>query len=138
MNRIALLVFLLLPLTLSVLAGSNVVDPEKRNITLSEAAHLYRRGYLFVDARSSEDYSDGHIRKAFSLSVNDFDKRIKEFKKCYADTVSMVVYCSGTECSDSHDLCEKLYRSGYFNIRVFVDGFPAWQAAGFPVDTTSK
>ncbi|MBL8029289.1 MAG: rhodanese-like domain-containing protein [Fibrobacteres bacterium] len=138
MSRLLLLLMLSTAALFSVYAGAPIIDPEKRDITLTEAAHFYKEGCLFVDARASEDFADGHIRKAYSLSVNDFEKRINDFRKAYSDTINMIVYCSGRECSDSHDLAEKLYRSGYFNIRLFVDGFPAWKAAGFPVDTASN
>ena len=115
-----------------------VPDEKGRDIGLSEAVTLHKQKILFVDARSEDDFKEGHIKGAVSLSVQTFDDKIEKFRKCYPDTIPLVLYCSGRECSDSHDLADMFYRKGYFNIRIFVDGYPAWEAAGLPVDTLIK
>jgi rhodanese-related sulfurtransferase len=106
------------------------------DIELRQAVELHKNGnVLFVDARLSEDYVEGHIKGAVSLPVNDFNSHISLFRKEYPDSMTIVTYCSGRECSDSHDLAELLARFGYFRTFVFLDGYPAWKEAGLPVAT---
>jgi rhodanese-related sulfurtransferase len=103
-------------------------------IEIGEAATLYNQGILFVDARSAADYAKGHIKGARSLPVEIFYEKIKAFKEEYPDTMAILTYCSGRECTDSHDLAENLIQSGYTNVRTFIDGYPLWESQGLPVE----
>ena len=89
---------------------------------------------VFVDARSEENYKEGHIKGAVSLPVDQFRKRIERFKAVYPFSTFIVTYCSGRECDDSHQLAQDLFREGYANISVFIDGYPAWKREGFPIE----
>lgn len=113
---------------------SDTLISKKLEIELPEAQTLFKQGVLFVDARSEEDYKAGHIRGAVSLSVERFFDEIKKFQERYPDSTPLVTYCSGRECSDSHDLAENLMNAGYTDIRIFIDGYPVWEAQGLPVD----
>jgi len=105
-----------------------------REIDLMQARPLFEQGVLFVDARTRDDYDKGHIKGAASLPVEEFWDRIADFQKTYADTLLLITYCSGRECSDSHDLATNLEQVGYKNIKVYIDGFPAWDGAQLPVE----
>jgi rhodanese-related sulfurtransferase len=107
---------------------------KKAEIETNEAIALYGQGVLFVDARSKEDFAQGHIKDAVSLSAENFEELIGPFSKQYPETAAIVAYCSGRECSDSHDLAESLMNAGYSNVRIFIDGYPAWEARGLPVE----
>jgi rhodanese-related sulfurtransferase len=110
---------------------------KEREINLSEAVKLHKQNVAFVDARPIEVFYEGHIKRAVSLSTQNFDSSIVKFKLTYPDSLPLVIYCGGIECSDSHDLADLLYRNGYFNIRIFIDGYPAWEAANMPIETSS-
>ena len=106
---------------------------EIRNV--EEARGLYDSGkYLFVDARSREDYEAGHIPGAASLPVGEFDDYIAAFQERYPRDASIITYCSGRTCEDSHHLAEYLLEFGYGNVIVFIDGFPGWEADGHPLE----
>jgi rhodanese-related sulfurtransferase len=113
--------------------------PDKAWVEISadDAVALYaRRNVLFLDARRSSVYRDGHIPGARSISVweADADEKVKAL---YAEgrdqSAPIVVYCSGGDCEDSHMLGEKLYFVGFDNVLVYKDGFPDWEKRGLPV-----
>jgi rhodanese-related sulfurtransferase len=106
-------------------------DLEIRDIV--EAKEIYDRGVaLFVDARTKDDYDDGHIKGAISLPVGQFDLLIDEFLENYPADTAIVTYCSGKECDDSHKLAQFLLEMGYTTVRVFIDGYPGWVSEGYP------
>lgn len=89
---------------------------------------------LFVDARSQDDYERGHIVGAVSLPLGQFDEKIESFLSKHALDQPMVTYCSGRTCEDSHNLARLLLEAGFTDIRVFIDGFPGWEAEGHPIE----
>ncbi len=103
--------------------------------TVARAGEIFDKGdVLFVDARSQDNYEDGHIPGAISLPVGQFDERIESFLNRYSSDQPVVTYCSGRTCEDSHDLAQFLSDAGFTNVRIFIDGFPGWKAEGYPVE----
>ena len=103
--------------------------------TVDEARQLFDSGaYVFVDARSPEDYEEGHIQGALSLPVGQSEERVAAFLEHYPPEASIITYCSGRTCQDSHHLAEFLLEFGYDNVTVFIDGFPGWEAEGHPIE----
>jgi rhodanese-related sulfurtransferase len=117
-------------------AGKNQVFMDELEIDdVTHAKTLFDTGQvLFVDARSLEDFNDGHIKGAVSLPVGQYDGRIDAFSKLYNLDRPIVTYCSGRTCEDSHHLAQLLMERGYLNISVMIDGFPGWEAEGYPVE----
>lgn len=89
---------------------------------------------LFVDARSNDDYNEGHIKGAISLPVGEFDERVGNLLDDYSPDQSIITYCSGRTCEDSHRLAQMLIDLGYENVSIMVDGFPGWKENGYPVE----
>ena len=103
--------------------------------TVARAREIFDKGdVLFVDARSQDNYEDGHIPGAISLPVGRFDDRIESFLNRYSSDLPVATYCSGRTCEDSHDLAQFLSDAGFTNVRIFIDGFPGWKAEGYPVE----
>jgi rhodanese-related sulfurtransferase len=116
-------------------AKNNIVSDGIEIGTIDQARELYDSGeYIFVDARSPEDYEEGHIKGAVSLPVGQFEEKIAAFMEHYPPEVSIVTYCSGRTCEDSHHLAEFLLEFGYDKVNVFIDGFPGWEAEGHPIE----
>lgn len=105
-------------------------------ITGEVALRLHRAGAIFIDARRTSVYEQGHIRNAISIPVweYDADNRVSALpaKRIKPDAV-IVVYCSGGSCEDASRLAVKLAQAGFFNVYVDKDGFPAWQSKGWPI-----
>ena len=89
---------------------------------------------VFVDARSIENFKNGHIKGAVSLPLGQFDNLVKAFKKKYPTDTFIVTYCSGRTCDDSHKLEQLLFDHGYVNVSIFIDGYHGWKAEGYPIE----
>jgi rhodanese-related sulfurtransferase len=99
------------------------------------AKQIYDSGdVLFVDARTRENFDEGHISAAVSLPVGQFDELIDSFLDQHDIEQPVVTYCSGRTCEDSHNLAQLLMDFGYNDVKVFIDGFPGWEAKGYPVE----
>jgi len=114
--------------------------PGKAAVEISSEAveRLHDRKALFLDARRSSVYAEGHIPGARSLPVweSDIDTRVKAlFEEGLDQRAPVVIYCSGGNCEDSHMLAEKLYMVGFDNVLIYKDGFPDWQKRRHPVAT---
>lgn len=109
-----------------------------KEVSTDEAEGFFRSGTLFLDARRTAEYRQGHIRNARSVPVWEagLDDKIKAlFQELPDQTIPIVVYCNGGECEDSHELAQKLYLAGFDGVRVYRDGFPDWSKRKLPVST---
>jgi rhodanese-related sulfurtransferase len=106
------------------------------DISSEVALRLHGAGALFIDARRSSVYEQGHIANAINVPVweHDADGRVSglQAKETKPDAV-IVVYCSGGACEDSAMLALKLAQAGFYNIYLYKDGFSVWQSKGWPV-----
>ena len=113
-----------------------VNDLEINDVSL--AKKMYDSGnFIFVDARYNEDYEEGHIRGAVSFPVGQFDEKIGAFLEKYSPEEAIVTYCSGRTCEDSHRLAQLFSDFGYTNINIFIDGYPGWEAKGYPIEKSN-
>jgi rhodanese-related sulfurtransferase len=119
----------------SAVGKNDVVMDELEIGDITHAKALYDTGHvLFVDARSAEDFNDGHVKGAVSLPVGQYDEQIDGFLERYDLDLPILTYCSGRTCQDSHHLAQLLMARGYMNISVMIDGFPGWETNGYPID----
>ncbi len=124
--------------------SAGVVTAKSRNDVILEdleiddiksAIKIYNtQKVTFVDARSSEDYEEGHIKGALSLPVNRFHERIDAFKDQTSFSEAFITYCSGRTCTDSHKLAQLLIQEGFENVAVFIDGYLGWKDEGGAVE----
>lgn len=120
--------------------------PDKASVDISgeEASWLHAKGVLFLDARRTSVYEDGHIAGARSFSVweSDVDDKVMklfdERGEPEQQLQPIVLYCSGGACEDSHMLAQKLWGLQFNNVLVYKDGFPDWQKRGGAVRTGEK
>lgn len=96
--------------------------------------HYDRGDVVFVDARSIEAFAAGHIPGAVSMPAGKAIGMLETFLEKHPFETHIVTYCSGRECDDSHRLAELLTDFGYKTVQVFVDGLPAWEEKGYPVE----
>ncbi len=115
-------------------AKDDVVDHELE-IDIIRAREIYLNGKsVFVDARTRELYEEGHIKNAVSLPLYEFDGLFEEFMNKYPDSLTIITYCTGRECEDSHQLAQYLSEMGYSDTKVYVDGYDEWKQGGYPVE----
>jgi rhodanese-related sulfurtransferase len=119
------------------------VHPDKPyiEIAFNDVKTLHDKNVLFLDARRTSVYEQGHIPGARTYSVweSDIDDKVQKLFAERSDTsaqaLPIVIYCSGGDCEDSHMLAQKLWGIQFNNVYVYKDGFPDWQQHGAPVHT---
>jgi rhodanese-related sulfurtransferase len=127
------------PATKTAVVSSPPPRPEAakeaiREITVEEAILEHKNNTPFLDARRTKDYDKGHIPGAISMSVwePNLDARISELLSKIDPGMTVVVYCTGGECTDSHNLATSLEGAGYKDLRIMKGGVPDWVKLGGP------
>ncbi len=102
-------------------------------VSSAEAKGLFDSGVLFVDVRSDKDWNAGRIPGAVHLELNDVYNEKSLTAEAKQDD-KIVIYCNGDSCHRSSAASVKAVAWGYKHIYYYRDGFPAWKAAGYPVE----
>jgi len=104
-----------------------------QTVTLEQAAGmLFDSSVVFVDSRTAEEYIAGHIEGAVNLSPLDYENNFGRGEARLRGSSTIVVYCDGGACESSLQVARRLMDGGFRSVLVFMDGYPAWQAAGYP------
>ncbi len=107
-------------------------QPEKfRFIDYEETwAYYESKAAIFIDARRTKDYEEGHIRGAISIPYWEEELALERMQKFRQETPSdhpIVVYCTrASDCEDSQELAAQLYNLGFKDLMVYRGGFPEW------------
>ncbi|MCG8672870.1 MAG: rhodanese-like domain-containing protein [Pseudomonadales bacterium] len=102
-------------------------------INASKAKALFDQEVAFVDVRKNSDWEAGRIPSAIHLELKKVytaDSLAEEVEKNEA----VVLYCNGPKCMRSSKASAKAVEWGFSKVYYFRDGFPAWKAAGYPVE----
>lgn len=116
-------------------------DKPYREISGDDVSWLHAQGVLFLDARRSNVFAEGHIAGArpFSVWEGDLsDKLLALSNEGRNGDLPVVIYCAGGECEDSHLLSERLFSLGFANALVYRDGWPDWQKRRGPSKTGNE
>ncbi len=100
----------------------------------AQAMRLHEEGAVFIDLRLKSLFEAGHVPGAVNLTWGRgySERRLAEV----ADRGQvLVIYCYGIACDISMRATEQARAWGFREVYHFMQGFPAWQAAGYPVDT---
>jgi len=138
MNKLILSLFTSLSLLGFVaIAHAGKVSPTSvdgaKSVDAAAAKALFDKGAIFIDTRKDKDWNAGRIPDAVHLDVK---KKLSEatLSKEVKKSDAVVMYCNGSSCMRSSKGSEMAVGWGYTNIYYFRDGFPAWKAAGYPVE----
>lgn len=112
------------------------------HISLFEAERLHtmsaKRHVLFVDARSEVEYKGGHIPRAISVPLGEFDAAYTKNKSKIKAAKTIVVYCHGGGCHLAENTCKRFTEKGHRNVVNFYGGWPTWQQANLPYQKDDK
>jgi rhodanese-related sulfurtransferase len=112
------------------------VASEPLGVPLIDAVAHYDNGTaVFADARPLEIFKDGHIAGAYHLDVELFRQGRPDVLDLLPTDMPIIVYCGGGECDASKIVKRLLNSHGFADVLIFEEGYPAWQAAGYPVET---
>lgn len=113
------------------------VPPEDQadQISIAQARELFEQNAaLFLDARSRDDYLQGHIRGALSLPWQEVDEHFADISDKLGENSVIITYCDGKSCLLSHHLARYLKDMGFSRVRVLKNGWSLWRQNGFPVE----
>ncbi|NTV49590.1 MAG: sulfurtransferase [Geobacteraceae bacterium] len=80
--------------------------------------------YFLFDSRPLPRFQEGFIPTAVNLPFPAFDKMVDKLPK---DKNALIIfYCAGPACNMSPGSAAKAQKLGYTNLKVYVDGMPAW------------
>ena len=102
---------------------------------LASIRKLYDAGVTtIVDARSPEEYAEGHIAGAVNMPFDEVFKDPDKVKALVTHGRPIIVtYCGGGDCDLSRNLAFSLIDAGHKKVLVFLEGYPAWKDSGAPV-----
>jgi rhodanese-related sulfurtransferase len=111
-------------------AASPSYDAVNR-ISVAEAHEAFKNGKaIFVDVRTEPAYKAGHIKGAVLIPLNEITARAGELPK----DKTIILYCSCPAEQSSLSAAQQLQSKEIRNTAALVGGFPAWKAAGHPVE----
>lgn len=102
-----------------------------------------RRGQeliIFVDARSDEPYTAGHIPGAYQLDRYRPENYLEAVLSACGAAQQIVVYCNGGTCEDSEFAAELLQTAGVpaEKLLVYGGGISEWTQMGMPVELGAR
>ena len=123
-NKRFLLMLLTFALPLGCVGCSNGGSATYEQISGAEAKELMgsERGYIIIDARTQEEYDQGHIPGAILIPYDEIADRAE--KELHDKNQLILVYCrSGRR---SKIAAEELVKLGYTNVKEF-GGIIDWE-----------
>jgi len=116
---------------------SRLTDKESISLIVAfeEARVLFEKdSALFVDARSKQQYEEGHIKGAVSLPWQEVEAAFAGVSGRLESGKTVVTYCDGEACDLSRSLAFFLKEMGFPDVRVLVNGWTLWRRAQLPVE----
>ncbi len=117
---------------------SAVTNPEvakRASISLDEMVRVVaEQRVALLDARSPEEYAQGHIEGARSFHVDAVENDVTLITSQFDVMTEIVLYCGGGSCEDSKRLFDIMTQLlEYPNVRLFHGGLEAWEKAKLPI-----
>jgi len=105
-----------------------------KTISIEDAYSSYTNNEaVFIDARDSAEYREGHIKGAINIPYDKFDQYYPVYEKLLTKDKKIITYCHGTGCGLSVDVARALMKLGYTNVYVMTEGWPGWVNARLPI-----
>lgn len=114
----------------------NEIEPafaEPIAIKLARAYELYNQNVTFIDARTKEEFAEGHIKNSINIPFYDSEK-YETLLKSLDKNKTIVTYCSGEDCDLSIMLGDELFGKGFKRVYIFYGGWNDWLEAGYPIE----
>jgi TolB-like protein/rhodanese-related sulfurtransferase len=108
-----------------------------QKIEAAAVKEMLQRGAVVVDVRDAGSYGRGHLPGAIHLDLN-IGLTEESLMALVGKNDAVIFHCWGASCSYSAMACAKARLWGYTTVYYFAGGFPAWKAAGYPVETTES
>ncbi len=106
-----------------------------KEIKIAEAVQMMNRDDpVVIDARSPEEFSQGHILNALNIPHDQMQARLGELEPYKSDKI--IVYCrTGQRSAKAASI---LAKNGFTAVYKMNGGMLSWQGANLPVVTASS
>ncbi|MCV9960983.1 rhodanese-like domain-containing protein [Pararhizobium sp. BT-229] len=104
-------------------------------IDAATTKRLHDRGVKLVDVRTALSFNRGHVPGAINLSVVEVLAK-DTLSKAVSKEEEVIFSCHGKYCGDSAYASAKALVWGFKNVYHFAGGFPAWEDAHYPVESS--
>lgn len=107
-----------------------------KTLNLAQTYEIFKQGgALFVDAREAGEYAELHVPGAVNLPPSLAERQGNRVLDGIPRDRRIVVYCDMVTCNAALMVAEKLQSLGFTNVSAFMEGFRAWDEAGYPAET---
>jgi len=118
----------------SVSSGSQTIFREPEILKFQAALQAWKdSAALFVDARESAFFEEGHIPRAINLPREEI-LRAKTIGELEDKSRPLIVYCSEEDCEDGRLVAKGLLAMGHAHVALYAGGWDEWSATGSPVE----
>ena len=129
----------LLLVILTITSGSMLLwqslRPNGKELSPTDATLMINReNAVFVDVRSSAEFSSGHVADSINIPRDKLIERIAELEK-YKDRPLILNCATGVR---SGGACGDLRKQGFDKVFSLAGGMNAWLQAGLPLKKGSK
>ena len=106
---------------------------EPKAIKLDFAYKLCKDGVKFIDARSADEFSEGHIKGAVNIPFYGSENYLNVINSFNKNEI-VVTYCSGADCDISILSADELFEMGFKRVYVFIGGIEEWTKNNYPIN----
>lgn len=116
--------------------GQTTGEEKTPRILIATAFEEWEAGTLFIDARRTKSYVEGHIPGSISISPweSGREEKVARLAGDEPHEAPVVIYCTRSkDCEDSEMIASDLKKFEFSNLMVFQGGFPVWQEQEKPI-----
>ncbi len=81
---------------------------------------------LFIDARTVEEYEEGHIPDAMNIPVELGRSKKMELLNQLSKNLQIIVYCENSQCSMAERLAKEIQYLQFKYVAVYEGGWDEW------------
>ncbi len=93
---------------------------------------LDRGKAVFLDARDSSSFREGHIAGALNITSETVSLNIEMLRSLSDSGMVLIAYCDTPGCSLGAELARALTQLGVSNVKVLEKGLSFWTAQNYP------
>lgn len=114
---------------------ASVPADDVHRISIADARAAFDSGKaVIIDVRGEPSYKAGHIKGSQLIAFNEIADRAGELPR----DKTIILYCSCPAEHSSVAAAQLLKGKDVNNTAALVGGYPAWKAAGYPVEEPAK
>lgn len=120
-----------------VVSGAQTKAPGEQfpRISMDDAVKLHKEGKaVFIDVRSNEQFTKGHIKGALNIPGSQIVGRFKEVPP----GKTVITYCACSAEQSSGRAAQQLIGHGVKNVFALKGGWTGWESGNYPAATGPK